>query len=148
MKKLFIVSLVWLVVSCSSKEEKVVGKWYTYAESGDYMELWMGEDKALSYLSSIDQFLLYDLSREGNSMRFSLIESTITDSHEFELQVTNKSDELLQAIFIGQGRTDSVKTYFVVSNEKPDIKGSLAANRDNMEELFSRLEESHEGHDH
>ncbi|MEM7298659.1 MAG: hypothetical protein AAF391_10385, partial [Bacteroidota bacterium] len=121
MKKSLIISLACLLLACSNEEEKVVGKWYTYAESGDYMELWMGEDKALSYLSSIDKFLLYDLSREGNSMRFSLIESAITNSHKFELQVTNKSDELLQTIFIGQGRIDSLKTYFIVSKEVPDI---------------------------
>ena len=35
-----------LVMGCTQQSE-VTGKWYTYADSGDYMELWLGEDRAL-----------------------------------------------------------------------------------------------------
>lgn len=141
--------LIGLLAACSdSSEGKVVGKWYTYADSGDYMELWLGEDKAISYLGGIDEFLLYDLSREGNKLKFNLIESRVINEHSFELHVTKSSEELLQTIFISETKIDSLKTYFVVSNATPDIKGSLEANAENMQELFSRMEGSHAGHGH
>lgn len=137
--------------SCGTAEkekEGIRGKWYTYAESGDYMELWLSDDKAMSYLSGIDAFLLYDLERQGSTLKFDLIESKVIKEHKFELQVTKSSDELFQSIFVSETKVDSLKTYFLVSKEAPDLQGSLDANRIHMEELFERLEGSHEGHDH
>lgn len=148
MNKSLIISLL-LLLACSNQEESVTGKWYTYAESGDYMELWVGEEKALSYLSGIDQFLLYDLKREGNSLKFSLIESQIIDEHNFRLDITQSSDELFQATFVGDKKVDSLKTYFLIDANTPDIKGSLSENNGLMQELFQRLENgSHAGHGH
>lgn len=153
MRKFFsLIVILLLISSCSSKKEEttiVAGKWYTYAESGDYMELWLGEDKAMSYLSAIDQFLLYDLQRDGSSLRFSLIESRIIDDHTFQLDVTKSDEKLFQATFIGDNRTDSLKTYFLIDAKTPNIGESLDANRPLMEELFTRLEGgSHAGHGH
>lgn len=145
-----IITIVFLVLllGCSGEKASISGKWYTYAESGDYMELWLGENKAMSYLSSIDEFLLYELEREGNLLSFSLIESRIIDKHEFKLKVEKSSDELFQAIFMGEGKIDSLKTYFLVARETPDLKGSLEANKENMLELLARMEGSHDGHGH
>lgn len=112
------------------------------------MELWLSDDKAMSYLSGIDAFLLYDLERQGSTLKFDLIESKVIKEHKFELQVTKSSDELFQSIFVSETKVDSLKTYFLVSKEAPDLQGSLDANRIHMEELFERLEGSHEGHDH
>ena len=149
MRNALTLGLLVLLVSCNSKETaSVKGKWYTYAESGDYMELWLGEDKAMSYLSGIDEFLLYDLKRDGNVLKFSLIESRITDEHQFQLNVTKSSGELFQATFIGGEKIDSLKTYFLLDSKVPEIKASLEANRDNMQELLSRMEGSHAGHGH
>lgn len=149
MKTLLSIVLFSLIVACSTNETtSVKGKWYTYAESGDYMELWLGDDKAMSYLSGIDEFLLYDLKRDGNVLKFSLIESRITDEHQFQLNVTKSSEKLFQATFIGGEKVDSLKTYFLVDSKVPEIKASLEANRDNMQELLSRMEGSHAGHGH
>ena len=151
MKRYLIISLFLFVFSCSTaekEEEGIWGKWYTYAESGDYMELWLSDDKAMSYLSGIDAFLLYDLERQGSTLKFDLIESKVIDEHQFQLQVTKSSDELFQSIFVSETKVDSLKTYFLVSKEAPDLHGSLDANRIHMEELFERLEGSHDGHDH
>ena len=149
MRNALTLGLLVLFVSCNTKEATPVkGKWYTYAESGDYMELWLGEDKAISYLSGIDEFLLYDLKRDGNVLKFSLIESRITDEHQFQLNVNKSSEELFQATFIGGEKVDSLKTYFLVDSKVPEIKASLEANRDNMQELLSRMEGSHAGHGH
>lgn len=151
MKRYLIISLFLFVFSCSTAEEEkegIWGKWYTYAESGDYMELWLSEDKAMTYLSRIDAFLLYDLERQGNTLNFDLIESKVINEHQFQLQVTKSSDELFQSIFVSNTRVDSLKTYFLVSQEVPELGSSLEANRIHMEELFERLEGSHEGHDH
>lgn len=144
-----ILSIIFvLLLACTETEKPIVGKWYTYAESGDYMELWLSEDKAMSYLSGVDEFLLYDLKRDGQSLKFSLIESRIINSHEFELKILKKGDQLLQATFVSETKTDSLKTYFLISDQAPDLKGSLAGNKENMEELFSRMEDSHAGHGH
>lgn len=148
MRKLFVGVIAVFLLGCSAEEHSVTGKWYTYAESGDYMELWMSEDKAMSYLSSIDEFLLYSIERKGSLMSFSLIESRIANEHQFQLDVQKSSDELFQAVFIGSGKVDSLKTYFLVSRELPMLGNSLAANKDNMQELLERMEGSHEGHDH
>lgn len=151
MKRNLIISLFLFAFSCSTAEkekEGIRGKWYTYAESGDYMELWLSDDKAMSYLSGIDAFLLYNLERQGSTLKFDLIESKVINEHKFELQVTKSSDELFQSIFVSETKVDSLKTYFLVSKEAPDLQGSLDANRIHMEELFERLEGSHEGHDH
>lgn len=148
---LSIAVFVFLVASCSTKEEatSVKGKWYTYAESGDYMELWLGEDKAMSYLSGIDQFLLYDLKREDNNLYFSLIESRVIDEHNFQLAITKSDEKLFQATFIGGEKVDSLKTYFLLDTKIPDIKSSLDENQALMNELFERLESgSHAGHGH
>ncbi|MEQ9304473.1 MAG: hypothetical protein RJQ14_11225 [Marinoscillum sp.] len=148
---LSIAVFVFLVASCSTKEEatSVKGKWYTYAESGDYMELWLGEDRAMSYLSGIDQFLLYDLQRDGSTLRFSLIESRIIDEHNFQLEITKSDEKLFQATFIGGDKVDSLKTYFLLDTKIPDIKPSLGENQALMNELFERLESgSHAGHGH
>ncbi|MEQ9465868.1 MAG: hypothetical protein RLN88_00570 [Ekhidna sp.] len=145
-----LLSLVFvLLLACSEAEKPLAGKWYTYAESGDYMELWLGEDKAMSYLSGIDQFLLYDLEREGKTLRFSLIESRIIDEHNFHLEITKSDGELFQATFIGDNKVDSLKTYFLLDAEVPAIKGSLEGNQSLMNEMFERLESgSHAGHGH
>lgn len=151
MRSLFFVSVITLLIAGCSKEEStaVKGKWYTYAESGDYMELWLGEERAISYLSGIDQFLLYDLKREGSKLKFSLIESRIIDEHSFQLDVTKSSEKLFQATFIGDNKVDSLKTYFLLDAKTPDIKPSLDGNEDLMNELFERLESgSHAGHGH
>ncbi|SNT12733.1 hypothetical protein SAMN05421640_2400 [Ekhidna lutea] len=150
MNKLYQTFLVLLVIGCAAKESpEITGKWYTYAESGDYMELWLGEDKAMSYLSGIDQFLLYDLKRDGKTLDFSLIESRVVDEHNFKLQVNKSSEELFQATFIGDNKVDSLKTYFLINRKTPDIKGSLAENQELMNEMFERLESgSHAGHGH
>lgn len=149
MRKLGFLVLFFLLFGCNTKTDTVVtGKWYTYAESGDYMELWIGEDKAMSYLSSIDEFLLYNLNKEGNRLKFSLIESKLIDEHQFELEVIQKSEEMLQTIFISDTRIDSLKTYFLLAKDTPSLASTLEGNRQNMEELFSRLETSHAGHDH
>lgn len=149
MRNALILGLLVLLISCNTKETtSVKGKWYTYAESGDYMELWLGDDKAMSYLSGIDEFLLYDLKRDGNVLKFSLIESRITDEHQFQLIVNKSSEELFQATFIGGEKVDSLKTYFLVDSKVSEIKASLEANRDNMQELLSRMEGSHAGHGH
>lgn len=102
----------------------------------------------MTYLSSIDEFLLYDLKRDRNTLDFSLIESRITDKHNFQLNVSQSSEELFQAVFIGEGKVDSLKTYFIVSSEIPEIKNSLSENRENMDKLLSRMEGSHAGHGH
>lgn len=148
MRALAIIILIVLVGGCSSEEKSIKGKWYTYAESGDYMELWLGEDKAMSYLSSIDEFLLYELKRDGNILSFSLIESRIAKEHNFQLKVEKSSDELFQAVFTGEGKIDPLKTYFLISKETPDLNASLEANKGNMLELLSRMEGSHDGHGH
>ncbi|MEP0986577.1 hypothetical protein [Ekhidna sp.] len=150
MRSLFIIAITLLIISCSSSEErKVIGKWYTYAESGDYMELWLSEDKAMTYLSSIDQFLLYDLKRDENRLKFSLIESKFIEEHNFELAINKSDEELFQATFIGDQKIDSLKTYFLLDREVPVIKSTLSENASLMEELFVRLESgSHAGHGH
>ncbi len=142
--------ILFVLVGCVTKENtQVKGKWYTYAESGDYMELWLGEGKAMSYLSGIDQFLLYDLKRNDDTLDFSLIESRIIEDHNFQLIVTKSGEELFQATFIGDNKIDSLKTYFLVDANVPDIKGSLDENQKLMNELFQRLESgSHAGHGH
>lgn len=150
MKRILFIAITALVLSCSSNEErKVIGKWYTYAESGDYMELWLSEDKAITYLSSIDQFLLYDLKREESSLKFSLLESKFIEEHNFELAINKSDEELFQATFIGDQKVDSLKIYFLVDREVPPIKNTLSENAPLMDELFSRLESgSHAGHGH
>ena len=148
MRALLIILIALAMFSCAMEDEKVEGKWYTYADNGDYMELWIGEDKAMSYLSGIDEFLLYDLAREGGTLSFSLIESRVINKHQFDLIITNQSEELLQTIFSSDTKVDSLKTYFLISNEAPVLEASLKENRENMEELFSRLDGSHAGHDH
>lgn len=147
MRFLILITLGLFLVGCAD-QNSVQGKWYTYSESGDYMELWIAEDKALTYLSSIDEFLLYDLGQEGGVLDFSLIESRITDEHQFKLELIKVENELFQATFIGADRIDSLKTYFLVSKDIPQLAGSLSENRIQMEELLSRLEGSHEGHGH
>lgn len=112
------------------------------------MELWIGADKAMSYLSSIDEFLLYDLVREEDALKFSLIESRVIDNHAFELVITKQSDELLQTIFVSETKIDSMKTYFILSKQMPSLGGSLMENKENMDELFARLDGSHVGHGH
>ena len=124
MKSLTITVILTLLFACSPNGEQAIavsGKWYTYAESGDYMELWLGEDKAMSYLSSIDQFLLYDLDRVADTLKFSLIESKVVDSHEFALKVLQKHKNLFQATFISDTKIDTLKTYFLVSEDIPVI---------------------------
>ncbi|WP_420318077.1 hypothetical protein [Ekhidna sp.] len=150
MKKILFLGFILIFAGCVTKESSSVkGKWYTYAESGDYMELWLGEDKAMSYLSGIDQFLLYDLKRDGKTLDFSLIESRIVDEHSFQLIVNKSSEELFQATFIGDNKIDSLKTYFLLDRMVPDIKGRLGENQELMNELFERLESgSHVGHGH
>ncbi|WP_370089792.1 hypothetical protein [Ekhidna sp.] len=151
MKNLILISVTSLLIFACGKEEStsVKGKWYTYAESGDYMELWLGEERAMSYLSGIDQFLLYDLKREGSKLNFSLIESRIIDKHNFQLDVTKSDEKLFQATFIGGDKVDSLKTYFLVDAKMPVIKETLDQNQDLMNELFERLESgSHAGHGH
>lgn len=149
MKKLGLLFLLLLFFGCDTNTDATVtGKWYTYAESGDYMELWIGEDRAMSYLSSVDEFLLYDLNREGKRLKFSLIESKLIDEHQFELEVIQTGDEMLKTIFISDTRIDSLKTYFLLSGDTPLLASTLEGNRQNMEELFIRLETSHAGHDH
>ena len=150
MRKVICIVSVLILLSCSKEETtQISGKWFTYAESGDYMELWIGQDKAMSYLSGIDQFLLYDLKRNGNHLNFSLIESQVVDKHEFSLEVTKSSEELLQATFRSENKTAPKKTYFLLDKETPNLKGTLAENRDLMEEMFARLESgSHAGHGH
>ncbi|MEQ6166722.1 hypothetical protein AAOE16_05960 [Ekhidna sp. MALMAid0563] len=150
MKKILFLGLILIFAGCVTKESNSVkGKWYTYAESGDYMELWLGEDKGMSYLSGIDQFLLYDLNRDGKTLDFSLIESRIIDEHNFQLVVNKSSEELFQATFIGDNKVDSLKTYFIIDANIPDLKGSLNENQDLMNEMFERLESgSHAGHGH
>jgi hypothetical protein len=150
MKKLLLIGLIATLASCASKtDQQVVGKWYTYAESGDYMELWLGDDKAITYLSAIDEFLLYDLKREGSLMRFSLIESRRFDEHEFSLDVQQSSPKLFQSIFVGGPKVDSMKTYFLVDPVKPTIQSTIEENQSLMDELFQRLESgSHAGHGH
>ena len=126
MKKLLLLGLILFLSGCVKKKDtQVRGKWYTYAESGDYMELWLGEDRAMSYLSGIDQFLLYDLKRDGKTLDFSLIESRIIDEHNFQLVVNKSSEELFQATFRSDNKVDSLKTYFLLDASIPDIKGSL-----------------------
>lgn len=148
--KNFLVGFVIFLSACSSGTDvQMNGKWYTYTESGDYMELWLGDDKAITYLSAIDEFLLYDLRREGSLMSFSLIESKRFDEHEFSLDVQQSSQKLFQSIFVGGPRVDSVKTYFLVDAQKMDVKPTLAENQQLMDELFQRLESgSHAGHGH
>ncbi len=149
MKKFLFGTLVVFLFGCSTGEgDSVTGKWYTYAESGDYMELWLSDDKAMTYLSSIDEFLLYDLKRKESLLSFSLIESRITDEHQFQLDIQKTTEELFQAIFIGSGKVDSLKTYFLVSKDIPALGSSLEANRENMMELLERMEGSHDGHGH
>ena len=149
MRKFFILLIVVFTGCSTEKTHSVKGKWYTYAESGDYMELWLGEDKAMSYLSSIDQFLLYDLKRNDNTLDFSLIESRIIDEHRFKLQILKSDEKLFQATFIGDNKVDSLKTYFLLDTKTPDIKASLDENQELMNELFERLESgSHAGHGH
>lgn len=150
MKRSVIIAFVFLLIGCTTEvDNQVYGKWYTYAESGDYMELWLGEENAITYLSAIDEFLLYDLKREGSLMSFSLIESKRFDEHEFSLDVQQSSEKLFQSIFVGGPRIDSVKTYFIVDAEKVNVKPTLAENQELMDELFQRLESgSHAGHGH
>lgn len=151
MRNLILISIIsFVILGCGGGENtSVKGKWYTYAESGDYMELWLGEDRAMSYLSGIDQFLLYDLKREGSKLNFSLIESRIIDEHNFQLDVTKSDEKLFQATFIGGDKVDSLKTYFLVDAKMPVIKETLDQNQDLMNELFERLESgSHAGHGH
>lgn len=149
MKKLVLVALVILMGCSSGTESSTYGKWYTYTESGDYMELWLGDDKAITYLSAIDEFLLYDLKREGSLMSFSLLESKRFEEHEFSLDVQQSSQKLFQSIFVGGPKVDSVKTYFLVDAEKPNVQSTLAENQALMDELFQRLESgSHAGHGH
>ncbi|MEP1033713.1 hypothetical protein [Ekhidna sp.] len=144
-----VILMAVILLGCNTSDHKpITGKWYTYAESGDYMELWLGDDKAMSYLSSIDEFLLYELNRDDSLLSFSLIESRITEAHEFQLRVEKSSDELFQAIFIGEGKVNPLKTYFLVSSETPRLSGSLETNKENMLELLSRMEGSHDGHGH
>lgn len=149
MQKLLLVLLVGCLMACSGATEKSVnGKWYTYAENGDYMELWIGENLAMSYLSSIDEFLLYELNRNGEELKFSLLESRIINEHNFTLNIKKSSEELFQASFIGDNRVDSLKTYFLVSRDEFQLASTLEGNKDNMQELFSRMEDSHAGHNH
>ncbi|WP_424961886.1 hypothetical protein [Ekhidna sp.] len=150
MKKVLLLGLILSFSGCVTKEDtQVQGKWYTYAESGDYMELWLGKDRAMSYLSGIDQFLLYNLKREDNILYFSLLESRITDQHNFQLEITKSDEQLLQATFRSDNRVDSLKTYFLIDANIPDIKESLDKNQHLMNELFERLESgSHARHGH
>ncbi len=146
----FILLIFIIILGCTAGTEvKIYGKWYTYTESGDYMELWLDEDKAITYLSSIDEFLLYDLKREGSLMNFSLMESRRFEEHEFSLDVQQSSQKLFQSIFIGGPSIDSAKTYFLVDGKKPTILSTLEENQLLMDELFQRLESgSHAGHGH
>ena len=145
----FVLAVIFmLALGCDSKKEMILGKWYTYAENGDYMELWVGEDKALAYLAGIDQFMLYDLEREGDHLSFSLIDSRVVESHQFELIVTKKSVEIMQGIFISESRIDSLKTYFLISEETPNLASTLSGNRHNIQELLAGREGSHDGHGH
>lgn len=150
MNRIVAIIFVLLLVGCSSKgDSEVHGKWYTYTESGDYMELWLGDDKAITYLSAIDEFLLYDLKRDGSLMSFSLIESKRFEEHQFSLDVQQSSEKLFQSIFLGGPSVDSMKTYFIVDAQKLDVKPTLTENQELMSELFQRLEgESHTGHGH
>ncbi len=148
MRLITAIVIIAALAGCTSNENSITGKWYTYAESGDYMELWLADDKAMSYLSSIDEFLLYELDRDGNLLSFTLIESKIADNHTFKLKVEKSSEELFQAVFIGERKTDTLKTYFLVDRAAPEIKATLEANKENMRELLSRMEGSHEGHGH
>ena len=141
--------VILIIVSCSATDGiDAKGKWYTYNESGDYMELWIGEELALSYLSSIDEFFLYKLKKQGEMLTFSLVESRVIDQHTFDLKLLKREEKILQASFISKTKTDSLKTYFIVSSNIPDLKGTLEENKVNMAELFSRLEDSHVGHGH
>ncbi len=142
MKVLGILVSALFLLGCSADDDKSInGKWYTYAESGDYMELWISDDKAMTYLSGIDEFLLYELKQERNTLSFSLIESRITDEHQFTLEVKESNDELFQAVFIGSDRVDSLKTYFLVSNEVPSLGSSLEANKQNRIELIRGMQD-------
>ena len=149
MKKITLLALVLMLGCTAGTEVEMHGKWYTYTESGDYMELWLGDDKAITYLSAIDEFLLYDLERDGSLMSFTLKESKRFDEHEFSLDVQQASQKLFQSIFVGGPRVDSLKTYFIVDGAKVDIRPTLEENQSLMNELFERLESgSHAGHGH
>ncbi|MFK7952849.1 MAG: hypothetical protein AB8B73_08375 [Ekhidna sp.] len=150
MNKIVATLCVLILTACTSRTDtQMYGKWYTYTESGDYMELWLGDDKAITYLSAIDELLLYNLERENSLMSFSLVESRRFDEHEFSLDVQQANDKMFQSIFVGGPSIDSLKTYFLVDASKIEVKSSIAENQYLVDELFQRLENgSHAGHGH
>ena len=149
MKKVLILCLIGLV-GCSEQAD-YRGKWFSFSDEGDYQELWIGEGKALSYLTKVDKLLLYSYTVSGDSLKFSLIESDFIDSHEFVLRIKSQEGEAMVTEFISDTRINPVKTYFLVEKEVPQLVDNLAGNLMFREEIFAREAgggQSHEGHGH
>ena len=149
MKKVLILFLIGLV-GCSEQAD-YRGKWFSFSDEGDYQELWIGEGKALSYLTKVDKLLLYSYTVSGDSLKFSLIESDVYDSHEFALRIKNQEGEAMVTEFVSGDRVIPVKTYFLVDKGVPQLADNLADNLKYREEIFAREAgggQSHEGHGH
>lgn len=113
--------------------------------------MWIGEGKALSYLTKVDKMLVYSYTVSGDSLKFSLIESDFIDSHEFALRIKDIQGEAMMTEFISDTRIDPVKTYFIIDKEVPTIAENLADNLKFRAEIFTREAaggQSHEGHNH
>ena len=148
--KVPVVVLVLLCWSCGSTPS-VQGKWYSYSDNGDYQELWLSENRALSYLTVIDKMLLYEYSQVGDSLKFNLIESDVYDSHEFILRIKDMEENLLISEFISGDRIDTLKTYFRISAEPiliPDQLQNCLLFRNEIVARESAGGQSHEGHNH
>lgn len=149
MKKAYILLFVGLL-GCGSRPD-FQGKWFSFSDEGDYQELWIGEGRALSYLTKVDKLLVYEYRESGDSLKFKLLDSDFIDSHEFALKLEKMEGEVMVTQFISDTRIDPVKTYFLIDRSSPAIARTLSDNLSFRAEIVAREAgggQSHEGHNH